>query len=258
MVATNSTSSLIGDRGPVRYGWRARLGMLLPSGNVAAEPQFNAMLPEGVALHTTRLKLTGSTDAELMAMTERLDEGASLLADACADLILFHCTAVTMWDAKMDAALPRRITEATGIKATSTARGVLAAFRALGARNIVLVSPYIDAINARETAFLEGRQIKVLSATGLGITEAKDMAKVEPGEWYRLVRSKAVPEADAYFVSCTAVRSLEAIDMLERDLGKPVVTSNQAAVWHSLRELGITDNVAGCGRLMTLDGGPRG
>ena len=91
-----------------RYGWRARLGMLLPSGNAAAEAQFNAMLPDGVSLHTTRLKLTGSTDAELLAMTESLEEGASLLADACVDLILFHCTAVTTWDADMDRALPER------------------------------------------------------------------------------------------------------------------------------------------------------
>ena len=161
-------------------------------------------------------------------------------------------------NAKMDAALPSRITKVTGIKATTTARGVVAAFRALGARKIVLVSPYTDAINAHETVFLAGRQIKVLSATGLGITEARDMAKVEPGEWYRLVRSNAVPEADAYFISCTAIRSLEAIEVLERDLGKPVVTSNQAAIWHSLRELGIADAVPGCGRLMTLAGGGDG
>ena len=245
-------------RDAIRYGFRARLGMLLPSGNVAAEPQIGAMLPEGVSLHTTRLKLTGSSDAELLAMTERVEEGAQLLADACADLILFHCTAVTMWDAEMDAALPRRITSATGVKATSTARGVLAAFRALGVRKIVLVSPYIDKINARETAFLERNQIKVLSATGLGISEAKDMIGVEPGAWYRLVRSKATPDADAYFISCTAVRSLEAVEMLERDLGRPVVTSNQAAAWHCLRELGLADTVPGCGQLLSLEGAARG
>ena len=72
-----------------RRGWRARLGMLLPSGNVAAESQFNAMLPDGVSLHTTRLKLTGSTDAELLAMTDRVEDGATLLADACVDLFSF-------------------------------------------------------------------------------------------------------------------------------------------------------------------------
>ncbi|MDP2411924.1 MAG: aspartate/glutamate racemase family protein [Pseudolabrys sp.] len=235
-----------------RYGSRARLGMLLPSGNVAAEAQFNAMLPAGVSLHTTRLKLTGSTDAELLAMAERVEDGASLLADACADLILFHCTAVSTWDADMDRALPERITAATGIPATATSRALLSAFRTLDVRRIVMVSPYIEAINVRETAFLEAQQINVLSATGLNIPQAKDMLAVEPGEWYRLVRAKARKDADAYFISCTAVRSLEVIEDLERDLGVPVVTSNQVAVWHSLRTMGLQDRMTGYGRLLGL------
>ncbi|MDB5408589.1 MAG: arylmalonate decarboxylase [Rhodospirillales bacterium] len=235
-----------------RYGWRARLGMLLPSGNVAAEAQFNAILPSGVSLHTTRLKLTGSTDKELLAMTEGLEEGASLLADACVDLILFHCTGVTTWDAEMDRTLPARITAATKLPATATSRALLAAFEALEAKRIVMVSPYIEAINAREAAFFESNRIRMLKTVGLGIPAAKDMISVEPGEWYRLVQANKLPDADAYFISCTAVRSLEVIEDLERDLGKPVVTSNQAAAWHSLRTLGIRDSIPGFGRLMTL------
>ena len=52
----------------INYGTPAKLGMLLPSGNQAAEPQFHAMLPAGVSLHTTRLKLTGSSEKDLLAM----------------------------------------------------------------------------------------------------------------------------------------------------------------------------------------------
>ena len=235
-----------------RYGWRARLGMLLPSGNVAAEAQFSAMLPDGVSLHTTRLKLTGSTDEELLAMTERVEEGAALLADACVDLILFHCTAVSTWNAEMERSLPERITAATKLPATATSRALLEAFKVLGARRIVLVSPYIDAINERETAFFENHKVSVLTAVGLGISAAKEMIAVEPGEWYRLVRAHQNPQADAYFISCTAVRSLEVIVDLERDLGKPVITSNQAAAWYSLRELGIQHSAPAYGRLFSL------
>ncbi len=235
-----------------RYGWRGRLGMLLPSGNVAAEAQFNAMLPHGVSLHTTRLKLTGSSDADLLGMIDRLDEGAALLADACVDLILFHCTAVSTWDVEMDQTLPPRITDATGVAATSTARGLLAALRALDARRIVMVSPYIEATNVREAAFFESHGISVLHTMGLGIAAAKDMLSVEPGEWYRLVRDNVRADADAYLVSCTAVRSLEVVADLERDLGKPVLTSNQAAAWHALRSLGVKDVIPGFGRLLTL------
>ncbi len=235
-----------------RYGSRGRLGMLLPSGNVVAESQFNAMLPAGVSLHTTRLKLTGSSDEELLAMADNVEEGASLLADTCPDLILFHCTAVSTWNAEMDRTLPERINKATGLPATATSRGLIAALRALDARRIVMVSPYIKATNVRETAFLESNQVNVLSATGLNIAAAKDMIKPEPGDWYRMVRDNAHADADAYFISCTAVRSLEVIEDLERDLGRPVVTSNQVAAWHSLRTMGIKDTPTGLGRLFSL------
>ena len=231
-----------------RYGSRAKLGMLLPSGNVVAESQFSAMLPSGVSLHTTRLKLTGSSDAELLAMAENVEGGASLLADACVDLILFHCTAVSTWDANMDRTLPERITKATGLPATATSRALIAAFRALDVHRIVMVSPYIEATNVRETAFLESHQVNVLAAVGLGIAAAKP----EPGDWYRMVRANARRDADAYFISCTAVRSLEVIEDLERDLGRPIVTSNQVAAWHSLRTMGIMDTPTGFGRLFSL------
>ena len=234
-----------------RYGSRARLGMLLPSGNATAEAQFSAMLPEGVSLHTTRLKLTGSSDADLLAMVDKVEEGASLLADACVDLILFHCTAVTTWDAEMDRVLPERITKATGLPATATSRALLEAFRALGVRRIVMVSPYIEPVNRREAAFLDHHQISVLEYEGLDIAQAKDMISVEPGEWYRLVRKHVRDDADAYFISCTAVRSLEVIDDLERDIGRPVFTSNQVAAWHALRKMGVKDKVAGVGRLFS-------
>jgi maleate isomerase len=57
------------------------------------------------------------------------------------------------------------------------------------------------------------------------------------------------PEADAYFLSCAQMRIAEVIGLLERDLGRPVVTSNQAAAWHALRESGIHDKVPGFGAL---------
>ena len=234
------------------YGSRARLGMLLPSGNVVAESQFATMLPDGVSLHTTRLKLTGSSDAELLAMAENVEGGASLLADTCPDLILFHCTAVSTWDAEMDRTLPERITKSTGLPATATSRALIAALRAFDVRRIVMVSPYIEATNIRETAFLESHQINVLSAVGLGIAAAKDMIKPEPGDWYRMVRENAHADADAYFISCTAVRSLEVVEDLERDLGRRVCTSNQVAAWHSLRVMGLMDTPTGFGRLFSL------
>jgi maleate isomerase len=78
------------------------------------------------------------------------------------------------------------------------------------------------------------------------------MISVEPGEWYRLVRAHIRDDADAYFISCTAVRSLEVVADLERDIGRPVVTSNQVAAWHALRMMGVRDTLTGFGQLFSL------
>jgi maleate isomerase len=110
------------------YGWRLRLGMLLPSSNPVGEPEVAAMLPAGISVHTTRLKLAGSTAEELLAMTAKVEEGAALLADAGVDLIAFNCTAVSTFDEAMAENIRVRIGAASGVPAISTADGILAGF----------------------------------------------------------------------------------------------------------------------------------
>ena len=55
-------------------------------------------------------------------------------------------------------------------------------------------------------------------------------------------------EADVLYCGCTAWRALEAVEELEARAGKPVVTSNQATIWASLRTLGIDEPIKGYGR----------
>ncbi|WP_440534541.1 maleate cis-trans isomerase family protein [Variovorax sp. YR566] len=231
------------------YGWRMRLGMLLPSSNPVGEPEIAAMLPPGMSLHTTRLKLAGSSAEELLAMTEKVEEGASLLADAGVDLIAFNCTAVSTFDAAMAESIRVRISAASGVPAISTADGILAGFKACGAKRVVLVTPYIDAINEREIVFLARHGIEVVSHSGRGLAEGQGMASIEPGEWYRRALALRNDRADAYFLSCTAIRVLPIIEALERDLGRLVLTSNQALVWHALRTSGFRDAAPGLGSL---------
>jgi arylmalonate decarboxylase len=61
-------------------------------------------------------------------------------------------------------------------------------------------------------------------------------------------------EADAIFISCANIHSIDVIDVLERVLKKPVITSNQAALWHALRTVGLNDVVPKLGKLLTLKG----
>ena len=97
----------------------------------------------------------------------------------------------------------------------------------------------------------------MLSETGLDVgADGQSMIAVEPGAWYRQVKAQAESAADGYFISCTAIRSAEVIEPLERDLDRPVFTSNQAMVWHALKTTGVRESVGGFGRLMDTLGGP--
>jgi len=242
------------DSDPARgkgFGWRLRLGMILPSSNPVAEPEISRIMPEGVSLHTTRLKLAGSTRDDLLGMTKGVEDATGLLADAGVDRVVFNCTAVSTFDPAMGEALRRRMETVAGRPATSTADAILAGLRALGGHRIALVTPYIDAVVEREVAFLQHLGLDVVCSTGLGLAEGKAMSAVEPGEWYRRTMDHAGSGADLYFLSCTAIRVFDVIADLERDLGAPVLTSNQAMIWWCLREAGLHDRIAALGRLLS-------
>jgi maleate isomerase len=235
-----------------KYGTRGRVGLLLPSGNQAAEPQLAAMLPDGVALHTTRLKLTGSSERELLGMVERVEEAAELAADVEPALIVFHCTAVSTFSSTLEASILDRIRTATGRPVTATSEAIVTALRALRARRIVMLSPYIDEINRRETVYFTERGFEVLGCAGLDRATPQEMMAVTPAEWIAMGVHHRDDRADAYLISCTAVRATDVIDELEARLDRPVVTSNSAVAWHATRRLGIAEPVKAVGRLSTL------
>ena len=229
------------------YGDRARIGMLLPSVNRAAEPQITEMLPTGVSLHTTRLRLQSSEEEHINEMVADVERGAVMLADADVDLIVFHCTAASMFAPGFDDSIIDRIETATGKPATSTSKGCVEAFQdRLGMVNASHLYPGLS--RDREVAFLAPHGVEVLSETGLGITgDGGAMLAVEPDEWRQRVTAQDEQSSQAAFLSCTAIRAVEAITPIEAEIDKPVVTSNQAMVWHALRKLGIDDRPAGYG-----------
>ncbi|MCA3324957.1 MAG: aspartate/glutamate racemase family protein [Roseomonas sp.] len=238
----------------IDYGTRARLGLMVPSGNAICEAELHAMLPEGVVALITRLELRGSSEAELSKMLDRLEDAAGLLADARPGLIGFHCTAVSTFAPERAAEIPARMMKATGLPAVTTADAILAALQALGARRLLLVTPYIAAVHEREIAFLAAHGCAVIGGDMMGINTNAEMAQIPPKAIADQARraAHAYPGADALFISCTAIRSAGLIAPLESELGLPVITSNQVMAWHALRCLGMKAARPGFGRLMAL------
>jgi maleate cis-trans isomerase len=117
--------------------------------------------------------------------------------------------------------------------------------------DIVAVScAFLDEINAREAAYMEKAGFEILAITGLNLERDSDMVRVTPDYIVEFALSLDRPEAEAIFVSCGALRTLDVVGEIEARAGKPVISSNQAMIWDTLRLAGITDPIAGYGRLL--------
>ncbi len=234
------------------YGWRGRIGLIVPSSNTTMEMELHSALPEGVSLHTSRMPLRNVNEEELVKMSALAVESARLLRDANVDIILYGCTSGSFIGGKdFEKELEGKIEDAVNIPVVTTSTAVIEALKILDARDILVITPYTDEINLREKDFLEVNDFEVLDIRGLGIEENTKIGRLEPYEAYRLAKATFIDEADAIFISCTNFRTFEIIEMLEDDLGIPVVTSNQASLWLTLRELDIMEKIPGLGRLFT-------
>ena len=235
------------------YGWKARIGLIVPSTNAVNEPEFWRMAPEGVSILTARAMLLGAaSESSYQAMAKAVDFAAEQLATAEVDIIAYGCTSGSFICPLPE--LVHDMHERTGVPALAAAGAVVAALRALGARKVALATPYVDFVNQREIAFLKEYGFEVTSLLGLDMghtqEERRAMSRVPPEALYRLGCAVDRPDADVVFLSCTNLASLGVIAQLERDLGKPVISSNQACFWACLRRLAINTPIKGYGTLL--------
>jgi maleate isomerase len=128
---------------------------------------------------------------------------------------------------------------------------IVEAIKSLNLQKISVMTPYVDEINEKEKEFLEHNipGLEVLSIKGLGIVGNLPKGKLNPFSSYPIIKKWDVNESEGIFISCTNWRTFEIIEYLEKDLKKPVITSNQAALWRALRIIGVKDRLNGLGKL---------
>jgi maleate isomerase len=223
----------------------ARIGLLVPPANVVMESELYRSLPHAITLHTSRMTRSTSavTVASLREMVEQAPQAARALRMALPDVILFGCTSGSFieglgWDGEV----ARQIQVVTGTPALTTTTAVLRCLQALGVQRIAMATPYIAEITEREAAFFAAHGFAVCAVEGLEILESERIARTPLQTTYELARRVDRPEAEALFISCTNLRTLEAIAPLEEALGKPVISSNLASLWYTLDHLGLGEH----------------
>lgn len=234
---------------------RAKLGFILMSTDPSAEGDFRDMVPDGVGVYVTRLKTEDHTTNETLArhIDHMADAAGRLQPEARPDVISYHCTSGSIVIGE-DRVMQEIRKGAPWAQPMCLVQGVLDALHELGAKKLVVGTPYLDEINAAEAEFLVAREFDVLDIQGLNIASGWDMGLVTPAYWKKFAIEIDHPDADAIFLSCGGVRALEAVDEIEQVTGKPVITSNQAQVWSCLRRAGILDEIEGFGQIFKHPG----
>jgi maleate isomerase len=239
-------------------GWRARLGFLLPPGNPTIEPEMMALAPAGVSLHFHRMAAqgeTGSLDGQEernRMMIDSLDSSIELLALVKPDIVVIAHTATSYHlGRERERDLLARLSAASGITVVTAFGSVVAALERLAVRRVALGAPYSAETTAQGRAHLEVHGFTVVRSDNLkGVTNIYDETAERA---YRLARMVDTPEAEAVFLSGTGMPTLPVLDLLEQDLGKPVISSASAMMWHALRCCGVRQKIAGYGRLLALE-----
>jgi maleate isomerase len=223
-----------------------RLGIIIPSSNTTVEREFsNVLQGTDVSVHYARVHLNDVTIDGLEHMEAELEDAARLLKDADVDTVAFACTSGSLIKGLgYDALLAKRISEAAGCPALTTSGAVVDALRALKARKICLATPYLEEVTDREVSFLEKNGFEVLKRQGLNIRENLQIGRLTPSEAEAIAKNVYSQDADALFVSCTNFGTFEVLSTLERQLGKPVVSSNSATLWALLRVVKVNCRVS--------------
>jgi maleate isomerase len=214
---------------------RVRVGLIIPSVNTLSEPQFNHFAPPALGIHVTRARVAGEWKRPLTVMGDEIGMSAKLLSDCGPDLIVFHCTDTSMTEGPQgEARILDIIREATGVDALATSRLVYEALRALGMSRLVVISPYRS--NDNVIRYLRALGFTIVHDVALKL-QSKDFGSVTPKRWAEIARDNDRLDANGIFLSCTNTTQIEAIEDIERSLGKPVVNSNQAVLWGCVKRL---------------------
>ena len=237
------------DEGEVRW----RIGLIALATDEILERDFASMCPDAsLGIYVSRIAFANPTTREnLLAMAPRLRETAALLLPGQKlDVIAYGCTSGTALIGHD--AVAQSIKEARpDVAVVTPSRSAMLALKELGARRIGMLAAYVEPVTRALVDCFEADGFEVISPCCLGLEDDKDIARVSPDKIVELAERVCPADAEAMFLSCTALRSIGVIEKLESRLGIPVLSSNQVMFWRSMRAAGCDFRVGGFGRLLS-------
>lgn len=232
---------------------KGNIGFLVPAGNRVILPEMYRMAGQGFNFFETRLMVSGNqiSRESNFAMIENIKRGMQELQTARVDVCVFACTVSSFLKGReWDHDFCEQWENVSDFPVTTTVLSLIESLRHLKARKIAVATPWHEEANAAAKNYMEDCGFEVVSMSGhpLNRFEVNDM---NPEDTFRFAGQADSPEAECLCIFATDLPSAEILQKLEHDLEKPVISSNSAILWNSLRLLNIRYGVKGFGRLLS-------
>ena len=242
-----------------------RIGQIVPSSNTTMETEIPAMLraregvlPERFTFHSSRMRMKKVTKEELEAMDKDSDRCALELSDARVDVLGYACLVAIMSMGKgyhriSEKRLHGRTVENGGPAPVVTSAGALVdGLKALGAKRIAIVCPYMKSLTQLVVDYIEAEGIKVADWVALEIPDNLEVGARDPLALVEIYRRLDRTGIDALVLSaCVQMPSLAAISSVEAEVKIPVVSAAVCTTWQMLKALDLEARVPDAGALLS-------
>ena len=189
------------------------------------------------------------TSENLKKMSNSITEiSDDILPNEKLDCVVYGCTSGTI--ASGYSSIKKKINLAKPeAKVTTPSTAAINALKKLGLKRISIFTPYSKALNDEVIDYFKKENFEITTNSYFDISNDLDIGKVDENYLYETLCEMDLGEAEALFISCTALPALSIIDKLEKKLNKIVLSSNQVLIWDTLQSIGKRDRIEGFGRL---------
>lgn len=239
-------------------GYRGKWGVIIPSTNTVVEPDFYAMAPEGITLHTGRIFITdpdvpddSSFEALMVQIREMIGRAVEDVKSCLPDYLIMGMSSETFWGGKEgNRQFQQRLESQAGVRIATGADACHKALTLLGAKRVGVITPYQPVGDAEVRRYFVDSGYDVVKLKGLKCASVLDIALLDEATLRSAVAEVDGADVDAIVQVGTNLSMIRLADQLETELGKPVIAINAAIFWHALRENGINDQMTGFGPLL--------
>ena len=228
-----------------------RIGLIVLASDFMIEKDFiNVIKNKDIDFFVNRIECYNPLTSEnLIKMSQKITEVTKdILPDQKIDCVVYGCTSGTI-AAGYDSIEKKIKLAKSEAKVTTPSSAAIKALKKLKIKKIAVFTPYIKDLNNDVIDFFKKENFTITSNSYFDIKNDLDIGKVDPEYLFEVLSQMDLKEADALFISCTALPAMSIIDKLEKKLNKFVLSSNQALIWDTIRSIGYNSSINGYGKL---------